>query len=64
MKLVVYDVLGREVSVLVYKNQRPGNYQVEFDPSAQGLNLSSGIYYYQLLKDNRLLNGGSFHVSR
>lgn len=44
VKLVVYDLLGREVATLVKKQQRPGIYKVEFDAS----NLASGIYYYQL----------------
>ncbi len=43
-KLVVYDVLGREVITLVNKPQNPDNYQVTFDASK----LSSGVYYYQL----------------
>ncbi len=43
-KLVVYDVLGREVTTLVNKQQKPGNYQVTFNASK----LSSGVYYYQL----------------
>ncbi|MDX1702266.1 MAG: M1 family aminopeptidase, partial [Melioribacteraceae bacterium] len=40
----VYDVMGREVTTIVEKNQKPGNYQVTFDAS----NLTSGVYYYQL----------------
>ncbi|MCB0731878.1 MAG: T9SS type A sorting domain-containing protein, partial [Ignavibacteriae bacterium] len=44
LQLIVYDVLGREVAILVNKPQKPGNYSVQFD----GSNLASGIYYYQL----------------
>ncbi len=47
MKLVqlkVYDVLGREVAILVNKQQQPGNYEVAFDAST----LSSGVYFYTL----------------
>ncbi|MCB0732916.1 MAG: T9SS type A sorting domain-containing protein, partial [Ignavibacteriae bacterium] len=44
MKLIVYDVLGREVATLVNQHQKPGNYSIQFD----GSNLASGIYYYQL----------------
>ncbi len=43
-KLVVYDILGREVATLVNKHFIPGNYEVEFN--AEGL--SSGVYYYRL----------------
>ena len=44
VKLVVYDVLGREVATLVNKEQQAGRYEVQFDAS----NLTSGIYFYKL----------------
>lgn len=50
VKLIVYDVLGREVATLVNKKQKPGNYKVVFDAN----NLSSGVYYYQLKVGNSL----------
>lgn len=43
--LKVYDVLGREAATLVNEEKQPGIYEVEFD----AVQLSSGIYYYQLL---------------
>ncbi len=43
-RLIVYDILGREVATLVNKAQAPGNYSVQFDASK----LSSGIYFYRL----------------
>jgi photosystem II stability/assembly factor-like uncharacterized protein len=43
-KLVVYDLLGREVAVLVNEKKAPGSYEVTFD--AEGL--SSGVYFYRL----------------
>ncbi|MCB9206029.1 MAG: T9SS type A sorting domain-containing protein [Ignavibacteriales bacterium] len=43
VKLVVYDVLGREVKTLVNHAQKPGNYQIDFNAN----NLPSGVYYYQ-----------------
>ncbi|MBZ0179482.1 MAG: T9SS type A sorting domain-containing protein [Melioribacteraceae bacterium] len=43
-KLIIYDILGREVATLVNKHLTPGNYEVEFN--AEGL--SSGVYYYRL----------------
>jgi len=42
--LEVFDVLGREVAVLVSEWQTQGNYKVTFD----GSNLSSGLYFYRL----------------
>ncbi|MCZ7602859.1 MAG: T9SS type A sorting domain-containing protein [Melioribacteraceae bacterium] len=43
-KLVVYDILGREVATLVNQKLQPGNHEVQFDAS----DLSSGMYFYKL----------------
>lgn len=42
VRLVVYDMLGKEVSVLVNGNMNPGKYEVTFD----GLQHTSGVYFY------------------
>ena len=42
--LTVFDMLGREVSVLVNDRREAGVYQVKFD----GSNLASGMYFYRL----------------
>jgi hypothetical protein len=44
VRLSVYDILGREVSVLVNGRKDPGVYEVKFDP----LGLASGVYFYRL----------------
>ena len=44
VRLVVFDVLGREVTTLVNSRKEAGNYSVPFDASK----LSSGIYFYIL----------------
>jgi hypothetical protein len=44
IKLIVYDILGREIATLVNEYQKPGSYEVNFDAS----HLSSGIYFYKL----------------
>jgi hypothetical protein len=44
VKLIVYDVTGREVSAVVNEILRPGEYSAEFD----GTNLTSGVYFYKL----------------
>lgn len=44
VKLSIYDLLGREVEVLVDAPLKAGNYVYTFD----GKNLSSGIYLYKL----------------
>lgn len=45
VSLKVYDVLGKEISILVNEQLRPGTYEVNFDAR----NLPSGIYYYKLI---------------
>ena len=47
-RLIVYDVLGHEMSTLVNTKQAPGTYQVEFD----GSNFASGVYFYKLVTDD------------
>lgn len=44
-KIIVFDILGREVSTIINEELKPGTYEVDFDSG----NLSSGIYYYKLL---------------
>ena len=41
---MVYDVLGRQVAVLVDEPKLPGSYEVTFD----GTNLASGLYFYRM----------------
>ena len=48
VKLSVYDLLGREVAVLVNETKAPGQYTARFD--AKGL--SSGVYVYRLEAGN------------
>ena len=42
--LVVYDILGREVTTLVNEKQDAGYYQVE----CNAINFASGVYFYKL----------------
>ncbi len=44
VKLVIFDVLGREVATLLNESKTAGNYVVDFDASM----LSSGAYFYRL----------------
>ena len=47
VKVVVYDVMGREVQTLVKESLKPGTYDVTFDGSM----LNSGVYFYKLITD-------------
>jgi hypothetical protein len=44
VELKIYDVVGREVSVVVNEFRQAGNYSVNFDAS----NLASGVYVYSI----------------
>lgn len=53
VKLIVYDISGREAAVLVDQKQQAGEYEVLFKASG----LSSGVYFYSL-------NSGDFKVTK
>lgn len=44
VKLTIYDILGKEIQILVNQELSPGAYSVDFD----GSNLPSGVYYYKI----------------
>ncbi len=48
VKIIVYDLLGREVNELVNEFKQQGSYGISFN----GANLSSGIYFYKLITDD------------
>jgi 5-hydroxyisourate hydrolase-like protein (transthyretin family) len=43
VKIIVYDLMGREVQTLVNERLQAGMYEVRFD----GSKLTSGVYFYQ-----------------
>jgi len=47
VRLVVYDVQGREVQSLVNEKLSAGTYEVKFDGSV----LNSGVYFYKMMTD-------------
>ena len=56
VKLVIYDILGREVETIVDKEFEPGKYKINFTAT----NLPSGVYFYTLrtpkfTKTNKML---------
>lgn len=48
VKLIVYDLLGKEIQTLVNEEKLPGIYEVIFNASS----LTSGVYFYKLTTDN------------
>jgi len=59
LRIVVYDLLGREVAVLAQGVQQPGDYAVEFDAR----NRASGMYVY-VLEADRVDGGMPVRLSR
>ncbi len=48
VRLIIYDILGREIAVLVNEGLKPGTYEIEWDAS----NYPSGVYFYKLVTDD------------
>jgi photosystem II stability/assembly factor-like uncharacterized protein len=44
VRLIIYDILGREDATLVNEQLKPGSYEVQWD----GSTYASGIYFYRL----------------
>ncbi len=44
-KLVIFDIMGREVATLLNKDMNAGSYTADFDASS----LSSGVYFYKII---------------
>jgi photosystem II stability/assembly factor-like uncharacterized protein len=51
VSIKVYDINGKEISELFNKELNPGIYETDFD----GRNISSGIYFYSLIIEGRLI---------
>lgn len=56
VKLTIYDVMGRELTVLVNEKQNAGNYSIEWNAA----NYSSGVYFYKLTVSQAGSRAGSF----
>jgi hypothetical protein len=44
VKLVIYDILGREIKILVNELKQAGRYTIEFN----GAQLTSGVYFFRI----------------
>ena len=52
IKLIIYDITGKELVTLVNQKQTAGTYQVDFS----GTGYSSGVYFYSLIVDNKIID--------
>jgi hypothetical protein len=48
VKIVLYDVLGREVKTIVNENTEPGRFKIVFNAD----NLASGLYFYKITSND------------
>jgi hypothetical protein len=60
VRLVVYDLLGREVAVLVDEQMEPGSHVAKFD----GSRLSSGAYIYRLAVGGQIVDSRKMMLSK
>ena len=59
-KLIIYDILGREISTLVNEQLKPGTYEVDWGAA----NYPSGVYFYKLVVGDNTNNGGFIETKR
>jgi hypothetical protein len=48
VRLVIYDILGREIETLVNEELKPGTYEVDWNATGGVSNFPSGVYFYKL----------------
>jgi hypothetical protein len=48
IKIVIFDIQGKEIEILINENKNAGNHELDFDAG----NLSSGVYFVKMVTDN------------
>ena len=54
VQIIVYDVLGHQISQLLNEQLSAGTHSIKFNPTA--LNLTSGIYFYKLKHEHKIID--------
>jgi hypothetical protein len=52
VKIIVFDISGKEIRTLINKKQSKGDYEVRFDGNV----FSSGVYFYSFFVDNNRID--------
>jgi hypothetical protein len=60
VKLVIFNILGKEVQTLVNEQLAPGTYEVDWNAS----NFPSGVYYYRLTARQAGASTGDFSETK
>ena len=55
VELKLFDIAGKEIIKLVNENQTQGEYSVLFSPNGNEIHLNSGIYFYSLFLNNKII---------
>lgn len=53
VSIIVYDVLGNEIVQLVNETKIPGKHQVTFNANKTNKTISTGVYFYKILLDQK-----------
>ncbi len=57
VRLVVFDLLGNKVQTLVSSNLKAGRYEAVWNAqNSAGIKVSSGVYFYRLMSDNKVID--------
>jgi len=54
VSLIIYDLLGRQITTLVNEELKPGTYEADWD----GSNFSSGVYFYKIISEDPSTGSG------
>jgi hypothetical protein len=64
-QLIIYDILGREITTLVNEQLQPGTYEVEWSATGGGSNYPSGVYFYKLsISDPSASSGQGYYETK
>jgi flagellar hook capping protein FlgD len=56
LKLIIYDIQGKEVITLINKTQQPGSYSIRWNGNNSNNNsVTGGVYFYRLLTGRETL---------
>ena len=65
VELKIYDLSGREIRSLVRGNKNSGLHSVKWDgKTSDGIDVSSGIYFYKIIMRNHDLRGGTISITK
>ncbi len=52
VKMIVYDIMGREVATLANTVMNPGKYTIDWNTASAGTSVASGVYFCRIVAGN------------